>query len=381
MSVDKLTIHELTFFAGFLEGDGYFGNQLKVQSIDEELLLYFSAVTGAKFRTCKMRESTPNRQQLYEIYLGRKDRLSAWYQKLYPFLGTRRQSQIQKYFEHYKEDYVAMKSLLERSDCPSVYEYPVEPDFVLSEMQADWLAGYFIAEGSIGYSGKTKRPYITFSSVDEDVISFVALLLGQKYSVMNRPTARNKKVFRVDLHRFTRLQYILQTLEPLTSVSPRHYKKIQGALSTLSCLDTKREACQTSSAKHLAKEVEIKKVEDNEALQETFISRTEAEQVAAIFDDQTTFIVYILELKGRWRTPRLRVESPDKEMIDFLAKIFDTKSQFVKVKRRTGEKIYRAQTENRPRVLSILESVRPFVSVHTLPSVEKGLEYVKTYKL
>lgn len=67
--------------------------------------------------------------------------------------------------------------------------------------------------------------------------------------------------------------------------------------------------------------------------------------------------------------------------MEFVATLFKTKAQFVKTKRRTGEQIYRTQTENRVVVLSLLDAVQPFVTGSTLEQVEKGLEYVKTYKL
>lgn len=383
MAMEQLTYLDFAFFAGYLEGDGYLGNQCKAQSIDKDLLEYFHSRFGGTFRTCKMRPDQPNRQQLYELCIGRKQQLSFFYQNLYPFLGIRRQAQIQGYFEHYDEPLVKVKSIITPSVCPKIAEDPVDKKLVLTDEQAHWLAGYFIAEGSIGYYSVStvSRPYLSFDSVDEDVSAFVAMLTGTPYTLIKRLTGKNKQVFRVRTSSYARLQYLFARVTPIIQVSSRHAQKMHDALEQLKTLENLRLEAQTTSAKHITQYKNLQTLKGDRAVMEATVSQEDAKKLAAILEEQSTFLFLILELKGRWKTPRLRIESADKELVEFVATLFKTKTQFVKTKRRTGQQIYRTQTENRVLVLSLLEAVQPFVHGSTLEQVKKGLEYVTMYKL
>lgn len=134
---------------------------------------------------------------------------------------------------------------------------------------------------------------------------------------------------------------------------------------------------------HATVKKELKKIREemDEKTLSSALETVDWGKLALIFETQGTFLFLILEVKGRWKTPRLRLESPDASVMEWVSSLFECKVQYVKEKRRSHEKMYRVQTEKRPLVFKILQGIRPFVSGKTLEQVDKGLDYVENYKL
>lgn len=106
----ELTRDNVLWFAGLFEGEGYFrfrpkgrrsmGIAIKMTDRDvlEKALEKFG---GWVWDGQQIRE--PHHKQAYQWHLDKRDRAYALLVAIYPFLGARRQAQVEKWVEQYKQ--------------------------------------------------------------------------------------------------------------------------------------------------------------------------------------------------------------------------------------------------------------------------------------
>ena len=368
----------LPFLAGLIEGDGFVGSQFKFALIDDDLIEWVASCLNTNVSMKKSKD--PKRQVMYETSLGRKFELQLFYEALYPFFGKRRRAQLDEYFlvsgqsppiGPYKVDQLSVP----KPNAP-VDMYACSPD--------DWayIAGYFVAEGSIFFETRSKivpysRPALNFSSTDEDVIAHLAKLLEAPYTVLERRTVTNKTVFRISVSKISTVQRILINILPYVGVSKRHEKKVQKAIQMI---QTRQEWYKSGGLQKARASYRQETFQKLARHGDPFESRSVEfwQKIAAIFQSQTfIFFVNVRGMHTTQKSPRLRIESTDKLLVEEMSELFQSKTQVVKKKVKSQEVVYRTQTEKKVLVYLILFHTVPFLTGTPKKKAEEALALLK----
>ncbi len=365
------------FLAGLIEGDGYLGYQFKLRLIDQDLVQYVADLLHRRIS-----QTTPtgmNKKPLYEVNMAKKRQVAEFYQWLYPWLGTRRQAQIRAYFNKFShllyEDLNNLQSIIPQPPKPPGTSIQSKE---LTEEERAYLAGYFAAEGSIGFDKRLllPTPYLSFESTDQDIIAYVAQLLGQHYVQLQRRTKKNKLVFRVRVHALNDVQKSLKLIKPYLSMSARHTAAVDLALTAF---DSRQKVVEDPKLMREIKEVTYRHQIPNVPTTKTgrILQAQELETLAMIFQDRN-FLVFVktstLKNGPVRRIPRIVIKSTDRHLVEQVSQILETPIRQIKVKRRTNEPIFMTQLEYQSAVQSILTALLPLLKGESYIMVHNALK-------
>ena len=375
----------IPLLAGLFDGDGYLSKQLKIGLIDEDLISWIASILGTNV-SCRTFPPELNRKPMYETSLARKDELYAWYKDFYPYFSERRQLKLQTdVFDKTNPLPSDRPNLFCLDNLPEPHESIPEKD--LTNQEFAYLAGYFMAEGSINADSRSKshgltRPYLTFESVDQDVIAYVSTLLGKPYSRLTRRTKRLKLVYRVSIQRAPRLKYILTGLLPYVSMSSRHHAKIMQVLNDLQTLEKWRSGHGRAqfNAKMFSKftDTNLKELKDKRMQLLTF-SDAEWKELANIFQN-STFLFFVADRTDpSKKVPRLRIQSSDQGLVARAAYFFGTQVHRYKVSVRTQQPHFSTQLESKRRVYFLLKGTVCHLDGAAKVKAFEGLEWFETF--
>jgi hypothetical protein len=375
----------IPLLAGLFEGDGYVSKQLKIGLIDQDLISWIASILGTNV-SCRTFSPELNRKPMYETSLARKDELYAWYKDFYPYFSERRQQRLQtEVFNTTNPLPKDRPNLFCLDNLPEAHEHIPEKD--LTHQEFAYLAGYFMAEGSIGADSRSKshgltRPYVTFESVDHDVIAYVSTLLGQPYSCITRLTNRFKLVYRVCIQRAPRLKYIFEGLLPYVSMSSRHHAKIMQALNDLQTLEKWRSSHGRAqlNANMLSQltHPNVKAFKDKRMQLLTF-SDAEWKELATIFQNSTFLFFVTNRTDSSKKVPRLRIQSSDQGLVERAAYFFGTQVHRYKVSVRTHQPHFSTQLESKRRVSFLLKGTVCYLNGAAAAKSLEGLEWFATF--
>jgi len=198
----------LVWLAGFLEGDGCFGIDsqtrpyISVQVIDEPLLQFIAFLFETNIYTYN-NPNHPKWRTVYRTELYNREKLRWLLPRLYPYLSARRQCKVCELMHILDVSYSfdPTCSVFANKVLPNPFEkekYSGEVPMLTSK-EAQWLAGYFEAEGHMHLDKRASiaQPGLVFQSTDQDVIAYVSTLFNKPYSQANRRTTANNLVFSV----------------------------------------------------------------------------------------------------------------------------------------------------------------------------------------
>ena len=219
---------DLCWLAGLLEAEGSFMKgppsaprtpRLKVTSTDQDVVRRTADLFGINCITCERRGCDDKGwKPTYTVMLKGRRAVQLMI-RLYPLMGRRRQSQIERAVASQRADLV---ETLERDD-----ECLSDPECALS-----WLAGYLEGEGSFlkGPPSRPNRPRIQAMSTDRDVIERVRDLLGAStVTTYERPGGDYKPAYLVKI-RGRRAVAMMERLYPL--MGKRRQEQITGVLES-----------------------------------------------------------------------------------------------------------------------------------------------------
>jgi hypothetical protein len=214
----------LVWLVGFLEGDGCFGIDyqtcpyISVQVVDEPLLQFIAFL----FETNVYTYNNPNQPKWRKVYrtrLNKREKLRWLLPRLYPYLSARRQCKVRELMHILDVSYSFDQtcSVFANKVLPNPFEkekYSGEVPMLTSK-EAQWLAGYFEAEGHMHLDKRASiaQPGLVFESTDQDVIAYVSTLFNKPYSQANRRTTANNLVFSVATKNHVSLDYLFPVLK------------------------------------------------------------------------------------------------------------------------------------------------------------------------
>lgn len=236
----------LVWLAGFLEGDGCFGIKdgtrpyISVQVVDQLLLQFVASLLDTNVTTYT-NPKQPKWQKVYRTRLYDQEKLRWLLPRLYPYLSARRQCKV-KQLLHLLNPNQTMKmnpSLFAESRLPGPSDkekYGLEFKR-LTQTQAQWLTGYFEAEGHMHRDQRAyiAQPGLVFQSTDQDTIAYVSTLFNKPYKQLNRRTTANNLVFSVATKDHVSLDYLFQVLKDYC-----HGSKVQTLQEGLDLLEEHR---------------------------------------------------------------------------------------------------------------------------------------------
>ena len=375
----------IPLLAGLFEGDGYVSKQLKIGLIDKDLISWIASILGTNV-SCRTFSPELNRKPMYETSLARKDELYAWYKDFYPYFSERRRLRLQtEVFDKTNPLPSDRPNLFYLDNLPEPQESIPEKD--LTNQEFAYLAGYFMAEGSMKADSRSKshglsRPYLTFESVDQDVIAYVATLVGKPYVRLTRHTKRLKIVYRVCIQRAPRLRYILTGLLPYVSMSSRHHAKIMQALNDLETLEKWRSGHGRAqfTAKIFSKSMDtnVNELKDKRMQLLTF-SDAEWKELANIFQNSTFLFFVKNPTDPSKKVPRLRIQSSDQELVARAAYFFGSQVHRYKLSVRTQHPHFSTQLESKRRVYFLLKGTVCHLAGAAQAKALEGLEWFETF--
>jgi hypothetical protein len=367
------------FLAGLLEGDGYLGPvQLKLCLKDKDIVEYVADLLETNIRTIPPQRQ--NNKILYETSLGRRVDRETLYMDLYRWFGERRRFQIRDALLGYPTIFFAQAVQIEFEYLPQIGEQPSA--YTPSAQEWAYLSGYFLAEGSISFDRRNKqlqeydRPSLHLSSTDQDVIAYCAKLTATSYSKVRRKTVANKSVFVLNVTNFEKLQGILRNILPFISVSARHKNKVEKAIQEM---NKRIEAQRTSSRQ---KNIRLNLQKELETFEPKGAPNVDWEELASIFQEHK--FLYFVDVGGMYgisKNVRLRIKSPNFQMVEKVAQVFGNKVKLIQRSKKTHQPIYETQLEKKKYVFWILKNVSPFLSGDSLVQVEKALNFFKSDEL
>ena len=371
MTMDPKTT---AFLAGLFEGDGYFGAvQFRLGVRDRDIVEYVAELLNTTVRTITPKNESY--QLLYEAALGRNNERDDLYIDLYDWLGARRRMQVREALWKYPQSLFDEPVRIELSQLPQIGEMPSE--YTPSPEEWAYFSGYFLAEGSIAFDCRSQQPYdrpsLNISSTDQDVIAYCAKLLSTPYREENRRTKKGKKVFRIGLTNFDKLQSTLKNILPFVSLSSRHREKVEKAFEEME----KRLYARSHSS--IQKSIRLNLQKELDTFEPKGAPNVDWEELASIFQEHN--FVYFVEtpsVYGVAKSVRLRLTSADLQIVEKVAKVFGNKVQVVKETKKTKKFVYETQIEKKKYVFWILKNVVPFLTGQAQIKVEEALHFFQS---
>jgi len=365
------------FLAGLFEGDGFLGStQLKLRLSDEDVVSWVADLLETKLAVTTFIDQ--KYRSLYETSLGRQGELTTLYVRLYPWFGKRRQSQLEESFRRSETPLPTVQSKMNLASLPQPTEMP--PFYLPSLEEWAYFSGYFIAEGSIAFDQRSaqtpySRPSLHISSTDQDVIAYSAKLLSTPYIKAARQTKTGKDVFIINVTNFEKLHFILENILPFILISARHTQKVQRAFEEMQTRIDWRTSGGLQQTKQMVRAKELKAFKPAVKFEDRSI---DWEELALIFQSQPfVFLVNVPSKAGVVKTPRLRIQSHDLELVEKVSKIFQKKVYPVKQNVKSKEILYSTQTERKKSVFFILRNVLPFLSGDAAMKAQEALDLLK----
>lgn len=179
-----ISIYDLHWVAGLLEGDGFFTQRsslptIGLQMVDEDIVRRVASLLGGS--VCRRSQRPKRKQQFCATIQGPK--ASGWMATLQPLMGNRRYEKIAELFSLYN---CRQRRRYHRESLSDLLNRTVKlaPIHECGDWLCDvhWLAGLLEAEGYFGCDSHGTL-LINLGMIDEDVVNRAARLFGSTVHV------------------------------------------------------------------------------------------------------------------------------------------------------------------------------------------------------